>query len=77
MKALTILILLCVSSYGADIITTNTTADITTKIFERRDGDGKPSWRVETVYRGKTKIMVIMSHPDKQGVMTVTRNYLV
>jgi hypothetical protein len=76
MKALTILILLCVSSYGADIITTNTTADITTKIFDRRDGDGKP-WHIEMVYRGKTKIMTIRSHPDKQGVMTATRSYTV
>ena len=77
MKALVILILLCVSSYGADIITTNTTADITTKIFDRRDGDGKPSLRIETVYRDKTKVLVITSHRNKQGVMTVTRGYMV
>jgi hypothetical protein len=77
MKALTILILLCVSSYGADIITTNTTADITTKIFERTDGDGKPSWHIETVYRGKTKVLMITSHRNEQGIMTVTRSYFV
>jgi hypothetical protein len=77
MKTLAILILLCVSSYGADIITTNTTADITTKISERRDKDGKPDLHVETVYRGKTKVLMIMSHRNKQGVMAVTRNYFV
>jgi hypothetical protein len=76
MKTLAILILLCASSYGADIITTNTTADITTIIYEHRDGDGKP-WHIERVFRGKTKIMMIVSHPDKQGVMTATRSYIV
>jgi hypothetical protein len=77
MKTLAILILLCASSYGADITTTNITADITTKTFERRDGDGKSSLHIETVYRGKTKVLMIMSQRNKQGVMTVTRNYLV
>ena len=76
MKTLAILILLCVSSYGADIITTNITADITTKIFDHRDGDGIP-WHIEMVYRGQTKIMTIRSLPDKHGVMTATRSYTV
>jgi hypothetical protein len=77
MKTLTMLILLCVSAYGADITTTNITADITTKTFERQGGDGKPDLRIETVYRGKTKVLVITSKRNKQGVMTVTRGYLV
>jgi len=77
MKTLAILILLCASSYGADITTTNITADITTKTFERQDGDGKPSLRIETVYRGKTRVLRITSKRNRQGVMTVTRGYFV
>jgi len=78
MKTLAILILFCTSSYGADItITTNNTSDITTKTSERRDRDGKPDLRVETVYRGKTKVLRVMSHRNSQGVMAVTRMYLV
>src|SRR5271170_2315534 len=78
MKILIILILSCASLYGADVTTTtNIVGDITTKISERSDKDGKPGLRIETVYRGKTKVMMITSRRNQQGVMVVTaRSYL-
>ncbi|HVU07667.1 MAG TPA: hypothetical protein VHG89_03895 [Verrucomicrobiae bacterium] len=54
------------------------TSDITNKVFVKKDKDGNPTFRMETVYRGKTKIMMITSRPNKEGVMVVTsRSYLV
>ncbi len=42
-----------------------------------RDKDGKIDVRIETVYRGNTKVMMIMSHRNRQNVMAVTtRSYL-
>ena len=51
---------------------------ITNKVTEiDRDKDGKIDVRIETVYRGKTKVMMIMSRRNQQGVMAVTsRSYL-
>ena len=79
MKIAIILILICASSYGADITTTtNIVGDITTKIFERVGKDGKPDLRIETVYRGKTKVMIIASRRKQEGAMAITmREYLV
>src|SRR5689334_1289560 len=78
MKTLAILILFCSSLYGADITTTNVVGDITTKISERSDEDGKPNLRIETVYRGKTKVLQILSRRNKQGTLAiVSRSYLV
>jgi len=77
MKTLTILILLCASAYAADTTTTNVVGDITTKISERTTKDGKPDVRVETVFRGKTKVLQILSRPNKQGrLAVVSRSYL-
>ena len=78
MKTPVILFLLCVSVYGADTTTTNVVGDITTKISERTDKDGKPVARVETVYRAKTKVLQISSIPNKQGKLAVfSRGYFV
>ncbi|MGA3285220.1 MAG: hypothetical protein ABSD57_12295 [Verrucomicrobiota bacterium] len=78
MKTLAILFLLCASVYGADTITTNVVGDITTKVLERTAKDGKPEVRIETVYRGKTKILQILSRPNKQGTLAVvSRSYFV
>ena len=77
MKTLTMLFLLCASVYGADITTTNVVGDITTKVSERAAKDGKPEVRIETVYRGKTKILQTLSRPSKQGTLAiVSRSYL-
>jgi hypothetical protein len=36
------------------------TSDITRKVFERdRDKDGKPDFRVVSVFRGKERVMVV------------------
>ena len=43
--------------------------NITSKVSEKRDKDGKVILRIETVYRGKTKVLVTMSHTNKQGVL--------
>jgi len=78
MKTLAILILFCTSLYGADITTTNVVGDITTRISERTGNDGKPDLRIETVYRGKTKVLQILSRRNKQGALAiVSRSYLV
>ena len=78
MKAIAVLILFCAPLYGADITTTNTVGDITTKVSERTAKDGKPEVRVETVYRGKARILQTLSQPDKQGRLAiVSRSYLV
>jgi hypothetical protein len=53
------------------------TNSITSKVVERdRDKDGKPDFRVETVYRGAQKVMLVWSKPNVQGILTVTsRSY--
>ena len=75
MKTIAFLILLCASAYGADVTTTNVTGDITTVISERQTDDGKPKRRTETVYRGKEKILWIVSRPNKEGKMAVTSRF--
>jgi len=78
MKTIAVLILFSVSLYGADITTTNTVGDITTKVSERTSKSGKPEVRIETLYRGKTRILQTWSRPDKQGrLAVVSRSYLV
>jgi len=72
MKTHAILILFCVSLYGADTTTTNIVGDITTKVSQRSGKDGKPDVRIETLYRGKTKVMTVTSRRNEQGVMAVT-----
>ena len=54
------------------------TPGITNKVTEiDRDKDGKTDVRIETLYRGKTKVMMITSRRNQQDVMTVqTRGYL-
>lgn len=54
------------------------TSGFTNKVTEiDRDKDGKIDVRIETVYRGKTKVMMIMSRRNQQGVMAVTsRSFL-
>jgi len=78
MKALAFLLLFCAASYGADINTTNIVGDIKTVISERQDTNGTPQVRIETVYRGKQKILQIVSEPNKQGKLAVAyRGYFV
>jgi len=78
MRIFIILILFCASVYGADTVTTNTVGDITTKISERTAADGQPEVRIETVYRGKIKVLQIVSHRNKQGTLAVvSRAYFV
>ena len=78
MKTLLVLILFCTSLYGAVTTTTNNVGDITTKITERLGEAGKPDFRFETVYRGKTIVLQILSRRNKQGAMAiVSRGYFV
>ncbi len=56
MKTLTLLLLLCASSHGADITRTNVAGDLTTIVTEHMTKDGWSNGRSETVYRGKTKV---------------------
>lgn len=77
MKTLAILFLLCASVHGAITNSTNVVGDITTKVLERTAEEGKPDLHIETVYRGKTKVMMIMSRRNQNGVLAVTsRCYL-
>ncbi|HWN94273.1 MAG TPA: hypothetical protein VNT99_04520 [Methylomirabilota bacterium] len=72
MKALVIILLVLATGCHAQ-----DTNGITSKVFERdSDKDGKPELRVETVYRDGTKVMLIWSKPDAQGVLRVSsRSY--
>ena len=77
MKTLAIMILLCAPLYGGDTTTTNIVGDITTTVSERSGPDGRPYLRIETVYRGKSKILQITSRRNQQGTMLVaSRAYL-
>jgi hypothetical protein len=54
------------------------TSDITNKVFVKKDKDSNPTFRMETVYRGKVKIMMIVYRPNKEGMMVVaSRSYFV
>ena len=65
------LLLLAATCYADD------SSGITNKVTAMdRDKDGKIDFRIETIYRGKTKVMMIMSCRNPQGVMSVTRSYL-
>jgi hypothetical protein len=49
------------------------TNDITRKTFEPdRDKDGKADFRVESVFRGGKRIMVVWSRPNTQKVWAIT-----
>ncbi len=72
MKALvTLLLLVCLTCFGQDA------SGITNKVTEiDRDKDGKIDVRIETAYRGKTKVMMTMSRRGQQGVMAIqSRSY--
>ena len=58
--------------YGQDV------SGITNKLTEiDRDNDGKIDVRIETAYRGKTRVMVSMSRRNQKGEMTLcARSYL-
>lgn len=47
--------------------------EVTRKSLERdQNKDGKPDVRIESVFRGKERVLVIWSKSDKSGVWTVT-----
>ena len=66
-----ILLFVAIGCYAGD------TSDVTTKIFEKKGKDGKVCFRMETTYRGKTKMMVEIFRPNAQGVMVISeRSYM-
>ena len=72
MKTLAVLILFCVSLVYAE------DTNITSKVFEKKEQNGEIILRMETTYRGKEKVLMIMSRRNKQGRLAVTsRSYLV
>jgi len=73
MKTITILMLFCASLYGADT-STNTTSDITSRVFEHERDGGKTRLRLETFYRGKTPVLRILQ-TTKAGVTKTSRSY--
>jgi len=73
-RALVILLLfVAVGCFAED------TSDITNRVVERHGtNDGRVDYRVEYVYRGKTKVLVVRSGRNRQGSLAVTsRSYLV
>jgi hypothetical protein len=71
MKNLFAAILFCASVAYAD------DTNITRKVFEKKDKDGKVVSSYETIYRGKARVMLVIRRPNKDGVMIVTaRSYL-
>jgi len=71
MRTLAFLLLFCAAAHGADTVRTNVVGDITTKISERTDKDGKPRLHIETSYQGKKRILQVMIRADTQGKMTL------
>src|SRR5882724_6097045 len=67
MRTLAFLLLFCAAAQGADTVRTNVVGDITTKISERTDKEGKPQRRIETSYRGQKEILQVTIHANKQG----------
>ena len=66
-----ILLFVAIGCYAGD------TPDITSKVFEKKDKDGKISFRVVTTYRDKTKVMMETFRPDAQGALVISsRSYL-
>jgi hypothetical protein len=72
MRTLVIILLFAaIGCYAGDI------SDITSKVFEKTNEDGKVSFRMVTTYRGKEKAMMETFQPNVQGVLTITsRSYL-
>lgn len=60
-----ILMFVAFGSYAED------TSDITNKVVETKDKDGKVISRDETTYRGKTAVMEVHSSLNKHGVLVV------
>ena len=51
--------------------------DITSKVFEKTNENGKVSFRMVTTYQGKEKVMMETFRPNAQGVLTISsRSYL-
>jgi hypothetical protein len=71
MKPLVVLVLLCTSLFGAEPLT-NATPDILSKGRDILGRDGQPDMHIETVYRGKTKVLSVWSQRNKQGAMVVS-----
>jgi outer membrane lipoprotein-sorting protein len=66
-----ILLFVAIGCYAGD------TSDITSKVFEKKDKDGKISFRMVTTCRGKTKVMMEVFRPNAQGVLAISaRSYL-
>jgi hypothetical protein len=67
-----ILLFVAIGCYADD------TTDITNKVFEKKDKDGKVSFRLERIYRGKDMVMMESFRPNAQGVLVLgTRSYWV
>jgi len=65
-----ILLFAAIGCYAGD------TSDITNKVFEMKGDDGKVSFRIETTYRGKAKVMMEMFRPNAQGMPVISsRSY--
>ena len=66
-----ILLFVAIGCYAGDI------SEVTSKVFEKKGKDGKVSFRMETTYRGKTKMMVEIFRPNAKGVLVISeRSYL-
>ena len=70
--------LLIVTFFTALSCRAEDTPEITSKVSEKKDSEGKATSRIEMVFRGKTKVMMIISDRNAQGALVVTsRGYLV
>ena len=68
MKVIAFLLLLVTAGCHAE-----GTNGIARRVFEKdRDKDGKADFRVESVFRGKQRVMVVWSKPNTNGVWLVT-----
>jgi hypothetical protein len=76
MKLKILLMLVCSTVWGADMLTNNA-GEMTTKVVNIPSKNGRPDTRIETVFRGETKVLMVMSHRNARGALAVTRSYFV
>jgi hypothetical protein len=73
MRSHLLLFLLCACSYGADN-KSRETSEVTSQVFERDLNGGKTHYRIETFFRGKTRVLRVFRKTEA-GVTTTTRSY--
>src|ERR1039457_2248579 len=57
MKTMTFLLMLCASSWGGEVMTTNVVGELTSVVTDYKTKDGWSCGQSEAIYRGKSKLL--------------------